>query len=100
MLFAAFLLMAGLAACTPTEENNERPDKAPAVEFSITDATLNVMVDESVEFKATIVEGNNVSSTWTVDGELVARTPSLTWVFTKVGTSKVHFLAENDLGKV
>ena len=99
MLLAAFLLVAGFAACDKEQQVSETP-QAPKVEFSLAESTLNVKVDDAVEFKATIVEGTNVACVWTVDGEKVASTPSVTWKFTKVGASAVHFEASNDLGKV
>ncbi|MBO4447584.1 MAG: hypothetical protein J5764_05620 [Bacteroidales bacterium] len=97
-LLAACLLTAALSACNENEERIE--PKAPEIEFSVTDDVLNVLVGTPVEFRATIVEGNDISAIWTVDGELVATTPSLTWVFNKLGTSTVHFEASNNLGKV
>ena len=99
LLYAAFVLLAASAACKQIEEPAVTP-VAPKVEFSINDATLNVMVDSAVLFKADIVEGTGVSTVWTVDGEMVSTTPSVTWVFGKVGTSSVHFVASNSLGKV
>ena len=70
------------------------------MEFSVNEGTLNVLVGDAVEFKASIVGGTDVAAVWTVDGEKVAGTPSVTWVFNSVGTSAVHFEASNQLGKV
>lgn len=98
-IIAAGLLVAGLAACEPNNNPVEEP-KAPRIEFTITESLLNVNVDESITFNAKIVEGTNLTTSWSVDGEKVASTPSVTWTFTKVGTSAVHFEAVNELGKV
>ena len=100
ILIAACLATAVLAACSQKEKAVEEPNKAPKVEFSVKDAALDVMVESAIEFKATIVEGKNVVCSWTVDGEKVASTPSVTWVFNQVGTVGVSFMAENELGKV
>ena len=65
ILYAAFVLLAASAACKQIEEPAVTP-VAPKVEFSINDATLNVMVDSAVLFKSDIVEGTGVSTVWTV----------------------------------
>ncbi len=98
LLLAVFMLAAVLAACKEKEVTPE--PKAPVIEFSVTDAVLNVLVGTPVAFNASIIEGDGISATWTVDGEKVATTPSVTWVFDKIGTSSVHFEASNSLGKV
>ena len=100
ILIAACLVIAALAACNTKEGAQEEPNKAPKVEFSVKETALDVLVESSVGFNATIVEGKNVKCSWTVDGELVASTPSLTWVFNNLGEVIISFEAENELGKV
>lgn len=100
LILAAAVLLAGLASCQKQGEEAQQKPAAPKVEFSVEQETLNVSVDEAVEFKVTIVEGTNVATAWYVDDEKVSSTPSLVWKFTKVGTTTVHFVASNDLGKV
>ena len=71
ILIAACLVIAALAACNTKEGAQEEPNKAPKVEFSVKETALDVLVESSVGFNATIVEGKNVKCSWTVDGELV-----------------------------
>ena len=95
-------LLAAFASCTEKgldDEGTQTP-AAPKIEFSINEEAFSVDVDSAVVFKADIVEGTNVKTVWTVDDEKVAGTPSVTWKFTKIGVSRVHFEAANDLGKV
>ncbi|MBR5925260.1 MAG: PKD domain-containing protein [Bacteroidales bacterium] len=96
-------LLAAFASCTEKgldDEGTQTTPAAPKIEFSINEEAFSVDVDSAVVFKADIVEGTNVKTVWTVDDEKVAGTPSVTWRFTKIGVSKVHFEAANDLGKV
>ena len=99
ILIAACLLIAGFQACTEDAPDAPKP-AAPKVEFSIPGDAISVDVDSAVVFNATLVEGTGVKTAWFVDDVKVAGTPSVTWKFTKVGTSNVHFEAVNDLGRV
>lgn len=102
MIDRRILLMLGamaamIVAC------NENPvetveEAAPEFSFSIAEESFSVAVDSSVFFGAELVRGTNVKTTWSVDGEKVAGTPSVTWTFAKIGVSKVNFLATNNLG--
>ena len=99
ILIAAGLLLAGLQACTEEAPDAPKP-AAPKVEFTIVEDAISVYVDSSVVFKASLVEGTGVKTAWFVDDVKVAGTPSVTWKFSQVGTSNVHFEAVNELGKV
>lgn len=100
ILMALGAMVAVLAACTDNSEGQKEEPSAPEFTFSIAEESFSVAVDSSVFFGAELVRGTDVKTTWSVDGELVARTPSVTWTFSKIGVSKVNFLAQNDLGKV
>lgn len=100
ILMALGAMAAVLAACTDNPEGQKEEPSAPEFTFSIAEESFSVAVDSSVFFGAELVRGTDVKTTWSVDGELVARTPSVTWKFSKIGVSKVNFLAQNDLGKV
>ena len=99
ILFAAGVFVFLMAACSKDSPKEEGP-VAPKFEFSIQDQTLAVDVESSVTFSAKLVEGTDVSTSWTVDGELAAGTPSFTWKFSKVGVSTVHFEGSNSVGSV
>ena len=97
----AFVLLAALfASCNEEPVSPQPKPAAPKFEFSITEETFAVEVDSAVVFTATQLEGTQVKAEWSVDGVKVAGTPSVTWKFTKLGVSTVHFEASNDLGKV
>lgn len=101
-ILAACLLAAGFSSCSEKglDPEEKQTPAAPKIEFSIKEEAFSVDVDSSVVFKADIVEGTNVKTVWTVDDEVVAKTPSVTWKFSKLGNAVVHFEATNDLGKV
>ena len=99
-IIAALLLSALFASCSAEESAPVQKPAAPKFEFSIAGEAFSVEVDSSVVFTATRLEGTGVRTEWSVDGEKVAGTPSVTWKFTKLGVSNVHFEASNELGKV
>lgn len=99
-IIAALLLSALFASCSAEESDPVQKPAAPKFEFSIAGEAFSVEVDSSVVFTATRLEGTGVRTEWSVDGEKVAGTPSVTWKFTKLGVSNVHFEASNELGKV
>lgn len=99
ILIAFGAVAAFLAACAPETVQKEEPT-APEFDFSIAETSFSVAVDSSVFFGAELVRGTDVKTTWSVDGEKVAGTPSVRWTFSKLGVSKVNFLASNSLGTV
>ena len=89
-----------VAACTARPIQVEEPESAPELRFSISESAFTVDVDSTVFFGAEILRGSNLTTSWSVNGEKVAGTPSVKWTFRELGVSTVRFLASNSLGNV
>ena len=99
IILALSLFTAAFAACTADPDIREEA-AAPEFRFSLPETSFSVDVDSTVLFAAEMVKGTRVKTSWSVNGEKVAGTPSVKWKFTELGVSTVSFLASNSLGKV
>lgn len=97
LLASAMLLLAGCK----TEEIEELPGAvAPEVTFTIEDDVLDIEKYEIVSFATKVTTDGPVDCSWTINGELVSTTPSMTYAFDKAGSFKVSFTASNEKGSV
>ena len=98
ILSAALLPLLVMVSCGQKEIGPVEKPAAPKVEYSPEGGELELFVGEAAAFEARIIEGSSLKTAWYVDGVKVSSTPSVNWVFNKLGTVTLRFEASNELG--
>lgn len=100
-ILAASLCAAMAWSCAdPNELPEELEPVTPVVEFAVEAETMEVSVEAPVDFKAVIRSQGPVECTWSINDEIIAKTPETSFTFTETGTYNVDFRAFNTAGEV
>ncbi|WP_295936935.1 PKD-like domain-containing protein [uncultured Alistipes sp.] len=96
ILFAAALLW----GCGDDKAQTEEAAVMPVVSYPVVESGMSVYVDAAVRFEAIIESSGPVNCAWYIDDQLVAATPTMTYVFRQIGTYSARFEAFNTVGRV
>lgn len=101
--FAALAAAALPLAWSCQEETPETPEERPVkpeVIFAVEGDSFEAKLNVPTELKAEITSKGPVECSWSVDGEVIATTPTTKYTFTEKKTCSVVFAAFNEAGRV
>lgn len=90
-------IFAVLGSCSDDKTETVAP---PVVSFPVTDAEMEVDVEEEITFEAVVENDEEAGCIWYVNGVAAASTPTMTYAFTQVGLYTVRCEVYNDGGRV
>ena len=86
-------------SCSEKEMDEDTVPVKPEVVFAIEEDGFETLVNVPTELKAEIKSSGPVECTWSVDGEIIASTPTTTYVFREKKDYEVAFAAFNEAGR-
>lgn len=86
-------------SCSEKEMDEDTVPVKPEVVFAIEEDSFETLVNVPTELKAEIKSSGPVECTWSVDGEIIASTPTTTYVFREKKDYEVAFAAFNEAGR-
>ena len=90
-------IFAVLGSCSDDKTETAAP---PVVSFPVTDAEMEVDVEEEITFEAVVENDEEASCIWYVNGVAAASAPTMTYAFTQVGLYTVRCEVYNDGGRI
>ena len=96
---AAVALFSLAVSCQEKEMDENSVPVKPEVVFAVEGDSFETLVNVPTELKAEIKSSGPVECTWSVDDEVIAATPTTTYVFREKRDYEVAFAAFNEAGR-